>query len=460
MMTATEINALVEAQRAFFRTRVTFERSFRKQALKRLRDALIEQEADLAAALCADLGKSLEEAYMSEIGMLRSSVSDALRHLRSWMKPRRVAAPLAHFPSRCRVLTEPYGLSLVISPWNYPLLLSLDPLISSIAAGNCCIIKCSEYAPATSKAIAELIASLYPPEYVAVVEGDAEQSRLLLDERFDCIFFTGGARVGRIVMEAAARHLTPVTLELGGKSPCIIDKSANIELAARRIAFGKILNAGQTCVAPDCVLLPRGSEEAFAEAFRTAVAGMLGDEPCLNSRYVHIINRRHFDRLLGLLASGRVLSGGASDAESLHIEPTLLGDVSPESPCMQEEIFGPLLPLIPYDSLSDAEAFVLSRPKPLACYIFASERSIEHRLLERLSFGGGCVNDTIVHLAVPGLPFGGVGESGMGAYHGKAGFDTFSHRKSVLRKACWLDLPFRYHPFTKLSLRMLRLFMR
>lgn len=459
-MMSSDFKCLLEAQRHFYRSGVTRDYAYRRRALERLREALVVRESRLAEALRADLGKGADEAYMTEIGMLRSSVSDALRHLRAWMRPRRVPSSLANFPSSCRVLAEPYGLSLVISPWNYPLLLSLDPLVAALAAGNCCVIKCSEYAPESSRAISELISELYPREYVTVVEGGAEVSQALLRERFDCIFFTGGGRVGQLVMEAAARHLTPVTLELGGKSPCIIDRGADLELAARRIAFGKILNAGQTCVAPDYVLLPRGCEAAFTEAFRRAVRDMLGDEPCENEQYVHIVNERHFVRLCGLMQDVDVLAGGRAHAEFLRIEPTLLGGVTPDSRCMQEEIFGPLLPVIPCDGIAEAEEFVLARPKPLACYIFTESRRVEQRLLERLSFGGCCVNDTIVHLAVPGLPFGGVGASGMGAYHGKAGFDAFTHYKSVLRRGCWLDLPFRYHPFSALGRRMLRLFLR
>ncbi len=455
-----DFKSLIEAQRTYYRSGVTRDYAYRKRALQSLREALIARTPKLVQALHADLGKGADEAYMTEIGMLRSSISDTLRHLRRWMRPRRVPSTLAQFPSSCRVLAEPYGVALVISPWNYPLLLSLDPLVAALAAGNCCVIKCSEYASETARAISELISELYPREYVTVVEGDADVSRALLAEPFDHIFFTGGSRVGQSVMEAAARHLTPVTLELGGKSPCIIDRSADLELAARRIAFGKILNAGQTCVAPDYVLLPRDSEAAFTDAFNRAVRNMLGEEPCENERYVRIVNERHFVRLCGLMQDARVLAGGRVNAETLRIEPTLLGGITPDSRCMQEEIFGPLLPIIPCDGIAEAENFVLARPNPLACYLFTESRSVEERLLERLSFGGGCVNDTIVHLAVPGLPFGGVGASGMGSYHGKAGFDTFTHYKSVLRKGCWLDLPFRYHPISAFGRRMLRLFLR
>lgn len=451
---------LFDAQRAFFRNRVTADVSYRRQALKRLRQSILLHEDRLCAALQADLGKGAREAYMSEIGMVLSSLSCALRHLRSWTKTRRVSAPMAHFPCSCRVMPEPYGVTLIISPWNYPLLLCLDPLVAALAAGNCCIVKPSEYAPATAAAIRDLLSEIFPRDYVSVVEGESEVSRALAELPFDYIFFTGSTAVGRLVMEAAARHLTPVTLELGGKSPCIIDESAKMGVTARRIAFGKILNAGQTCVAPDYVLVPRKRMDEFVEEFRLAVQEMLGEAPLLNPDYVHIINRRHFDRITALMTGAEMPVGGGANEENLRIEPTLLTGVSADSPCMQEEIFGPLLPVIPYDYLSEAENFVLSRPKPLACYIFTESRRVEQGLLERLSFGGGCVNDTIVHLAAEKLPFGGVGSSGMGAYHGKAGFDTFTHEKSILRKATWLDLPFRYHPISSLGNMMLRFFQR
>lgn len=454
------IRELFDAQRAFFRNRVTADVAYRRQALKSLRKAILQRESRLCAALQEDLGKSAREAYMSEIGMVLSSLSCALRHLGSWTRIRRVSAPMAHFPSSCRVMPEPYGVALIISPWNYPLLLCLDPLIAALAAGNCCIVKPSEYAPATAAAIRDLLSEIFPRDYVSVVEGETEVSRELSELPFDYIFFTGSTAVGRYIMEAAARNLTPVTLELGGKSPCIIDESAKMGVTARRIAFGKVLNAGQTCVAPDYVLVPRKRLDEFVEEFRLAVREMLGEAPLLNPDYVHIINRRHFDRIKALMAGAEVSVGGGVHEENLRIEPTLLTGVTAESPCMQEEIFGPLLPVIPYDYLAEAENLVLSRPKPLACYIFTESRRVEQGLLERLSFGGGCVNDTIVHLAAEKLPFGGVGASGIGAYHGKAGFDTFTHYKSILHKATWLDLPFRYHPISSLGNMMLRFFLR
>ncbi len=455
-----DIQELFDNQKEFFLSHETRRVRFRREALKRLREAIQEWQPQLAAALQRDLGKGATEAYMSEIGMVLAGLRDMLSHLRRWSRPRRVLAPLAQFPSSCEIIPEPYGVALIVSPWNYPVLLGLDPLVAAIAAGNCAILKPSELAPATSSVLAEMLAATFPPEFVAVVEGGVDESNELLALPFDKIFFTGSPAVGRIVMSAAARNLTPVTLELGGKSPCIIDETADIKLAARRIAFGKILNAGQTCVAPDYVLIEKSRKDEFVAAFEHAVFHMLGENPLDNEALPRIVNQRHYVRLMGLMRGATTAVGGQGDAASLRMAPTLLTDVTADSPCMQEEIFGPLLPVLTYTKLSSAEAFVLSRPKPLACYIFSNSSRHINRLKGNLSFGGGCVNDTIVHLAVAGMPFGGVGNSGMGAYHGHAGFRAFSHEKSVLRKANWLDLPFRYQPYGRFKDWVLRLFLR
>ncbi len=455
-----DISDIFEAQKSFFLTHETRELSFRREALKRLRDAIREWEPQLTEALHADLGKVAMEAYMSEIGMVLAGLRDTLAHLRRWSRPKRMGAPLAQFPGSCEVIPEPYGVALIVSPWNYPVLLGLDPLVAAIAAGNCAILKPSELAPATSAVLAKMLADTFPQEFVAVVEGGVDESNELLALPFDKIFFTGSPAVGRIVMSAAARNLTPVTLELGGKSPCIIDETADIKLAARRIAFGKILNAGQTCVAPDYVLIARERMDAFIAAYKRAVYHMLGENPLENEALPHIVNQRHYVRIMGLMRGATAAVGGQGNAENLRIAPTLLTDVTPDSPCMQEEIFGPVLPVLPYTKLAEAEAFVLSRPKPLACYIFSKSSRHIKRLTNNLSYGGGCVNDTIVHLAVAGMPFGGVGNSGMGAYHGHAGFRAFSHEKSVLRKGNWLDLPFRYQPYNSFKDWVLRLFLR
>ena len=454
------MHTLLEQQRAFFRTGCTRPFAFRREALRKLRCALEAWETRLCEALRADLGKSPTESYMCELGMCYSSLSELKSHLRRWMRPRRVSTPLSQFPGSSRIIPEPYGSALIISPWNYPVLLSLDPLISALAAGNCCVLKPSSQTPHVAAALAEMLGSVFPREYVAVVQGGSDVSDALLAQDFDYLFFTGSPRVGKKVMAAAAQHLTPVTLELGGKSPCIVDASANIPMAAKRIAFGKITNAGQTCVAPDYLLIHHSVREAFVQEFTRVVREMLGDRPLENPDYAHILSKRHFDRVRSLMGGVRICSGGGADEATLRIEPTLLDDVSPESPCMQEEIFGPLLPIITWDSPEEVENFVLSRPKPLACYIFTATRSTERRLLASISAGDVCINDTIVHLAVPTLPFGGVGQSGMGAYHGRTGFNTFSHDKGVLRRGTWLDFPFRYQPFTALKARLLRLFLR
>ena len=452
--------SILEIQRRFFRSEATRPLCYRRKALLRLRQALREWEPRLAEALKADLGKSVGESYMCEIGMCLASISEALSHLKSWAAPKRVHTPLSQFPAHSRIVPEPYGVALIISPWNYPILLCVDPLISALAAGNCCVLKPSRQSPHVTRTLAEMLGSIFPREYVAVVQGDSTVTDGLLAQDFDYIFFTGSPRIGKKIMAAAAQHLTPVTLELGGKSPCIVDETVSLPLAARRIAFGKITNAGQTCVAPDYLLIHRSVKDAFVAEYARTVRRMLGDTPLQNSDYAHIISRGHFDRLCGLIAASPVALGGQSDPETLRIEPTLLTEVTPESPCMQEEIFGPILPIITYDSLQEVEEFVLSRPKPLACYIFTGKKSTEQRLTSILSAGGICVNDTIVHLAVHSLPFGGVGQSGMGAYHGRTGFDTFSHAKPILHRASWLDLPFRYAPLTPLKERILRFFLK
>ena len=451
---------LLDLQKKFFRSGATRPFAFRQESLKRLQCALRENEQELALALRKDLGKSSAESYMCEIGMCLNSVREALKHLKKWTSPRRVSTPLSQFPASSHILPEPYGVALIMSPWNYPILLSIDPLISALAAGNCCVLRFSRSAPNTAETLENMLSAIFPREYVCPVRGDTETAQQLLSLPFDTIFFTGSPGVGKQIMRSAAEHLIPVTLELGGKSPCIVDSSADIPLAARRIAFGKILNAGQTCVAPDYLLIHRSRKEEFCREFARTVREMLGENPTENEDYTHIVSERHFQRLLGLMQGVSIICGGRSEKQRLCIEPALLGNVTPDSPCMEEEIFGPLLPVIPYDSLDEVEEFVLTRPKPLACYIFTQDNTVEKRLLSSISSGGACVNDTVVHLAVPSLPFGGVGESGMGAYHGKTGFDTFSHAKGVLRRATWLDLPFRYAPLTGAKQRILRLFLR
>ena len=453
-----EIQELAAQQRTYFNTGATRTAAFRRQALERLRAALLEHEEELNAALLADLNKAPAESYFTETGMVLEELRFQLKHFEKWARPRRVITPLAQFPSRGERLPEPYGCVLIMAPWNYPVQLCLTPLAGAIAAGNCAVVKPSAYAPASSAAIARLLGEIFPPEFVAVVEGGRGENRALLEQKFDYIFFTGSPAVGREVMAAGAKNLTPVTLELGGKSPVIVDATADIPLAARRIAFGKVLNAGQTCVAPDYLLLHRSVKDAFVREYRRALeeffpGGDYGELPC-------IVNDKHFRRASRLLAGQRVLIGGETDLARRFIAPTLLDETDPAAPVMQEEIFAPILPMLCWQEREEVVRFVQSRPKPLALYLFTRDKEMERAVFDRCSFGGGCVNDTIVHLACSGLPFGGVGNSGMGSYHGKQSFDTFTHYRSVLKKANWLDLPMRYHPYSGEKLRWIKRFLK
>ena len=453
-----EIQKLAAQQRTYFNTGATRTAAFRRQALERLQAALLEHEEELNAALLADLNKAPAESYFTETGMVLEELRFQLKHFEEWARPRRVTTPLAQFPSRGELLPEPYGCVLIMAPWNYPVQLCLTPLAGAIAAGNCAVVKPSAYAPASSAAIARLLGEIFPPEFVAVVEGGRGENRALLEQKFDYIFFTGSPAVGREVMAAGAKNLTPVTLELGGKSPVIVDATADIPLAARRIAFGKVLNAGQTCVAPDYLLLHRSVKDAFVREYRRALeeffpGGDYGELPC-------IVNDKHFRRASRLLAGQRVLIGGETDLARRFIAPTLLDETDPAAPVMQEEIFAPILPMLCWQEREEVVRFVQSRPKPLALYLFTRDKEMERAVFDRCSFGGGCVNDTIVHLACSGLPFGGVGNSGMGSYHGKQSFDTFTHYRSVLKKANWLDLPMRYHPYSGEKLRWIKRFLK
>lgn len=440
------MEALTAAQRAYFNRGATLPVSARRAALVKLELALREREDRILAALKQDLNKHPFEAYETELGLVRSELRFALRHLARWTRPRRVATPLAHFPSRSRIRPEPYGVVLIMAPWNYPVQLTLVPLISALAAGNCAVVKPSAYAPATSAALAELISSVFPPEYVAVVEGGRAENTALLEQRFDYIFFTGSPEVGKSVMKAAAAHLTPVTLELGGKSPVIVAEDADLELAARRIVWGKFLNGGQTCVAPDHVWVKREQRDALVNLLGKYIVDSYTAFPLKGEDLPRIINEKHFDRLLGLMGSGRVAQGGRWDRAQLRIEPTVLVDVTEDDPVMGEEIFGPILPVLTYDDLDGLIAHLQQKEHPLALYLFTRSGETERKVLGRLRFGGGCVNDTVVHLATSRMPFGGVGNSGMGRCHGKYGFDTFTHEKSVLKKGR-LDVPVRYPPY-------------
>lgn len=458
-----KIEETVARQRAFFQTGATRPVAVRVAALKRLKKEIQAREQILLDALQADLHKSHFEGYMCELGLNLDELGYLARHVAEWSRPRRRPTPLAQFKSKSYELAEPYGVVLVMSPWNYPYLLSLDPLFGAVAAGNCVVLKPSAYAPNTSRAMAELIAAVFNPDWVTVIEGGREQNAALLEQRFDYIFFTGSVDVGKMVMEKASRHLTPVTLELGGKSPVIVDRTANIPLTAKRLAFGKLLNAGQTCVAPDYCLVDRKVRDELVEELKKQFQRMLGQDPLANDHFVRIINRKHYNRLQGLLEGEEILYGGGHrddpDSDSGWIAPTLVADtLDGTSKPMGEEIFGPILPIIPYDGLDQAIHFINRREKPLALYLFTRSQRIKERILRSCSFGGGCINDTIIHLATHHMGFGGVGQSGMGSYHGKRSFDTFSHYLAIVDKATWLDLPMRYHPYKKFNGKLIRMF--
>ncbi|WP_300102573.1 aldehyde dehydrogenase family protein [uncultured Alistipes sp.] len=443
---AERITAIRAAQKVYFRSGATLGERFRRTMLRRLDQALGQWERRLCDALWEDLHKSPEEAVLTELSIVRGEVRNHLRHLGRWMRPERRPTPLKLQPSTSRILSEPLGTALIIAPWNYPVQLLLNPLVGAISAGCTAVLKPSPYTPYVSATLHAMIAEIYDEEYIAVVEGHREVNTLLLGERWDLIFFTGSPELGRVVMESAARHLTPVVLELGGKSPCIVDRGADIPVAARRIAWGKCLNAGQTCIAPDYLLIREELAEEFIDAFRDAVRRLLGDDPRQSRHYARLVNDRAFDRVASYLGQGTVRVGGESDRAERYIEPTLLTKVDPAAPVMREEIFGPVLPMIPFREQSEIVDFITAREKPLALYYFGPEKQ-GREILAHTSSGGACLNDTIMHIVSEALPFGGVGNSGMGRYHGRESFDAFSHRRAVLETPTWIDLPFRYMPY-------------
>ena len=454
-MDQMEIRQLVARQRAYFQSGATLPARARVEALRALRSAVAAREEELNDALRADLGKSAFESYMCEVGMVLSELTYMIRRTPAFAADRRVRTPLAQFAARSYVKPSPYGTVLIMSPWNYPLLLTLDPLIDALAAGNTAVVKPSAYSPATSRVIARLLAECFPPEHVSVVTGGRQENACLLEQKFDYIFFTGSQAVGREVLLHAAQYLTPVTLELGGKSPCIVDETADLKLTARRIVFGKYLNCGQTCVAPDYLLCQESVKDALLEEIVRQITVQFGPAPLDSPSYGKIVNQKHFQRLLGLIQPEKVVCGGTWQEEALRIAPTVMDAVTWQDPVMGEEIFGPILPVLLYRSLPELVEAQRQKPRPLALYLFTRSRSVERAVLEALPFGGGCVNDTVVHLADPRLPFGGVGNSGMGACHGKAGFDAFTHEKSVLKKGR-LDIPVRYPPYGKKHLGILK----
>lgn len=460
-MEQQQISALVAKQRAFFESGKTLCVCYRKKALEKLYAAIVSREKLLMDALQKDLGKSDFESYMCEIGMALDEISYMLKHVDRFAKEKRVRTPLAQFASRSYVKPSPYGVALIMSPWNYPFLLTIDPLVDALAAGNTAIVKPGAYAPATAQAVKELLESTFPSEYVAVVTGGRAENACLLDQKFDYIFFTGSKNVGKEVMKKAAEHLTPVTLELGGKSPCIVDETADLAIAARRIVFGKYLNCGQTCVAPDYVLCHASVRDRFVALVKAEITRQYGENPLQNTDYGHIINQKHFDRVCSLIDEKKTICGGHTNVGTLQIEPTVMTDVTWQDAVMGEEIFGPILPILTFENVDQVIETVNAYDRPLALYLFSSNKKTIRRITSECIYGGGCINDVIIHLATARMGFGGVGESGMGAYHGKAGFDTFSHQKSIVDKKTWIDLPMRYQPYNRgLNAKLLRIFLK
>ena len=444
-----KISDLVNKQRDYYNLGESRNFENRKKALKQLYNGIVANENNIKEALLKDLNKASGEAYLSEIGVTLKEIKYLLKHLKKLMKDKRVRTEITNFPAKSFISPFPYGVTLIMSPWNYPIYLTLAPLAGAIAAGNTVVIKPSNYSPVTSDVIEKMISEIYSQEFVAVVKGGREENQDLLNQRFDYIFFTGSTSVGKIVMEKASKNLTPVSLELGGKSPTIVTEDAKIDLAAKRIVFGKLINSGQTCVAPDYILVDKSKEKELIEKLIFYIKDILGDQPLTNPDFGKIINEKHYQRLIGLIENQDIEFGGYGDKETLRICPTILKNVDPSSPVMQEEIFGPILPVISYDNLNEAINFVNARPHPLAFYLFATSKNTINGFLNNCQFGGGCINDTIMQVASDYLPFGGVGDSGMGNYHGKASFKTFTHYRSIIKKSNLIDLPIRYLPISK-----------
>ena len=459
-MDSSKIKNVVNQQRKFFQTGATLPVKFRIEALKKLKANILANEKEIAAAITADLGKSETEAFMCEIGLVITEISYMLKHVRKFAKDKTVSTPLSNFPAHSFVKSSPYGNVLIMSPWNYPFLLTLDPLVDAISAGNTVVVKSSAYSPATSAAIEKVLQETFSPEYVAVVTGGRAENACLLEQKFDYIFFTGSQAVGKEVLRHAAEFLTPCTLELGGKSPCIIDSSAKIKLAATRLVWGKYLNCGQTCVAPDYVLCHSSVKDQFIKAMAAEIKAQFGQDPLANKDYGKIINQKHFERVSGLINKDKVAVGGRVNAETQQIEPTVMDNVTWEDAVMGEEIFGPVLPVLTFDSYDQIYQTLNDKAKPLAFYLFTENRKLMKEFTSRFNFGGGCINDCIIHLATNNLGFGGCGESGMGAYHGKVGFDTFSTKKSIVNRKTFMDVPLRKQPYSGLKRKLLDLVLR
>lgn len=455
MNTQEQIQALLSNQRAYFLKGNTRSVQGRCNQLEKLRLTIKKNERAIMDALKKDLNKSEFEAYSTEIGILLEEISFSQKNLKKWAAPKKVKTAMTHIGTTGKIVPEPFGTALIIAPWNYPFQLALSPLIGAIAAGNTAVLKPSEFATNVSKLLKDLVEETFPSELVAVIEGGIETNQVLLAKKFDVIFFTGSVPVGKIVMEAASKHLTPVTLELGGKSPCIVHKDADLKLSAKRIAFGKFTNAGQTCIAPDYLLVHSEIKKEFLSLLQAEVTEMFSEDPLLNENYSRMISEKHFDRLTEFFSDGKAIFGGKADRDSLKIAPTILDEVNADAAVMQEEIFGPIFPVMEYTDLDQAITFIQDRPKPLALYLFTSSKQTEQQIIGQVSFGGGCINDTLMHIATPHLPFGGVGESGMGNYHGKYSFEAFSHYKSVLHQTTKFDFSFRY-PHAKNGLKLIR----
>ena len=455
------IDEIIVKQQEFFASGKTLDIKFRKEMLKKLYSAVKKYENEINDALKSDLGKSEFEGFMCEVGLSLTEISYMIKNVAKFSRRKIVATPLPQFASVSFKKPSPYGHVLIMSPWNYPFLLTIEPLADAIAAGNTAVVKPSAYSPATSSIIRKMLTEIFPAEFVAVVTGGRKENAELLDKKFDLVFFTGSQSVGKEVLRRCSEHLTPAVLELGGKSPCIVDSSAKIKLAARRIVFGKYLNCGQTCVAPDYILCEKSVKDKLVEEIVKQIKKQYGEKPLENADYGKIVNEKHFERLLSLIDKNKVVIGGGSDSKKLQIEPTVMDNVTFSDAVMGEEIFGPILPIITYDKFDDVFDILKGREKPLALYIFSEDKKHIDSILSRISFGGGCVNDVVIHLATSEMGFGGVGESGMGAYHGKCGFDAFSHTKSIVDKKTFMDLPMRYQPYNRTVYgKLLKMFLR
>lgn len=455
-MNEDSIKDVFESQKEYFLTDSTRDLDFRIRSLRALREEIINNEREIQEALFKDLHKSEEEAYLTEIGIIVSEINQNIKKLKRWAKPKKVRSSIACFPSSAKIVSEPYGVVLIISPWNYPFQLAISPLIGAIASGNTAIVKPAEYSPNTSNIIKKIIDKVFPSNYVKTIIGGKEENQLLLDLPFDYIFFTGSPVLGKVVMEKASKHLTPITLELGGKSPCIVDETCDIKLSAKRIAFGKFLNSGQTCIAPDHVFIHKSIKEEFVSELIKVINTFYSDDQEKSKDFGRIINELHFDRVSALLQDGDIIFGGKVNREERYISPTLIENIKQDSELLHSEIFGPILPIIEFENIDELIETIRVKPKPLALYIFSSSKQIQNKIIFKISSGGVCVNDTIMHLVPENLPFGGVGNSGMGSYHGKKSFETFSHQRSVLIRGTFLDIALRYPPFTNKKLSLIK----